>query len=85
MATFRESAAHSLDHMFSLYFDYFYFPFWFRGRDFGSDCSGFCILVNFTCTYTKSVQRRMVLVVNFFEFLKLLLEPRHKKTGFLHM
>ena len=37
-------AAHSVDHMFSLYFDYIcicnisYFPFWFSGLDLGSDC-----------------------------------------------
>ena len=32
VVTFLERAAHSVDHMFSLYFDYmlfFYFPFWF--------------------------------------------------------
>ena len=26
---FWELAAHSVDHMFILYFDYLYFPFWF--------------------------------------------------------
>ena len=36
-----EIAAHSVDHMFSLYFDYCnfsYFPFWFWRLDLGSDC-----------------------------------------------
>ena len=33
-----ERAAHSVDHVFSLYFDFSYFPFWFRGLDLGSDC-----------------------------------------------
>ena len=35
-----EIAAHSVDHMFSLYFDCFnssYFPFWFLWLDLGSD------------------------------------------------
>ena len=42
--------AHSLYHMFfcSLSICYFgYFPFWFRGRDFGSDCSGFWSFLTF--------------------------------------
>ena len=35
MATFWEKAAHSIDQMLSLYFDYFnisYFQFWFLGK-----------------------------------------------------
>ena len=34
-----ERAAHSVDHMFSLYFSYI--QFWFLKQDIGSDCSSF--------------------------------------------
>ena len=44
MAAFSERVGHSVDHIFSLYFDYCncnssYFPFGFLGHDLGSECS----------------------------------------------
>ena len=50
MATFWEIAAPSVYHMFSiiLSFSYFsYFPFWFRGQDFGSGCASSWSLLTF--------------------------------------
>ena len=55
MATFWERAAHSADHMFSLYFDYLYFcyfPFGLKLRvdlvwDLIPPVTGHCIFVTF--------------------------------------
>ena len=41
---FLEKGAHSVDHMFFLYFticNYSYFPFWFLELNLGSDCFSF--------------------------------------------
>ena len=48
VATFLGIAAHSVSHLFLMYFvccDFGYFPYWFWGRDLPSDCSSSCSLL----------------------------------------
>ena len=56
MATFLERAAHSIDHMFSLYFDYFsHFGFEVGIWVLISPVPGLCILVTFSDIYDERV------------------------------
>ena len=66
MATFWEGVAHSVYRMFVLYFDYCnfsYFPLWFLGRDFGSDCISSWSLLQDT-RYRNFISCRLILTNN---------------------
>ena len=59
MATLWEIVAHAVNRMFSLHYishscNFVFFPFWFRGRDFGSDCTSFWSRFPFYFVYQKT-------------------------------